>query len=853
MQNPPPDSGSADAARVQISNQVHFWLDEPVDWNRKVRWLRLSGWCVAKRDGPLTAIRAQLRGQTFPGYFDRDRPEVAAHVGMPDAPRWCGFTVDVRVPFGRGRLELQVARGDGSWQKAYACDVWGPLLLGTRERGIRRQIALADAQTRDSFSVFGPKMGAFEFWFHPPPDEWPRKVRYLRLEGWCFATDGTEITDVRARVGEKNFRAHYGILRPDVALAYDRRAGSLRSGFSLDVIVPWGRWPLALAARSRHGEWREFFARSIRGPIAWRARDDVSSPIGNYPAWIRRYDTLTRTDRFRIRRRIAQMQRRPLISILLPAYNSELTFLRRTIHSVRAQLYPHWELCAVDDASTGDEVWNLLQQSAHRDSRIKILRRACNGHICAASNDALRMASGEFIALLDHDDELAAAALFFVAHEVNQDPRLQLLYSDEDKLDPRGRRYDPHFKPDWNPDLFTAQNYVSHLSVYATELARRAGGFRVGFEGAQDFDLTLRCIDQIGAREIRHIPHVLYHWRSITGSTAGGAEAKPYAQDAACRAVQEHFERTGVAAQVEPVAGGYLRARHPLPAERPRVSLIIPTRDRADILRTCVGSILSRTDYPNFEILLLDNESREPAALDYLASVSKNERVVVHRCAGSFNYSQLNNFGVAEASGSFIGLMNNDLEVMNSAWLSEMIRHGARPEIGAVGARLWYPNGTIQHGGVILGAGGIGSHAHAGLARGDHGYFSRPHLTQNLSAVTAACLLVRKDLYLEMGGLDATNLPVGFNDVDFCLRLQAAGYRILWTPEADLCHHESASRGFEDTREKRERFLAEVDYMRQKWGAQLKSDPAYNPNLSLSDQLFTLAFPPRTEKPWTKP
>ena len=506
------------------------------------------------------------------------------------------------------------------------------------------------------------------------------------------------------------------------------------------------------------------------------------------------------------------------------------------------------ELCIVDDASTDPSVWETVRRQARRNKRLKILRRTKNGHICAASNDALRLATGDFVALLDHDDELSPLALYCVALALNRKPDLQLIYSDEDKLDQEGRRCDPHFKPDWNPDLFTSQNYISHLTVYRAALVREVGGFREGFEGSQDYDLSLRCLEKIEPGQIYHIPQVLYHWRMTEQSTAAEASAKPYAQTAALRAMQEHFDRRRPGVSVVPDYSIYLRAKYPLPDNPPLVSIIIPTRDRADLLRRCLQSIFAKTDYPRFEVIVIDNESREPEALEYLAKLA-SESVRVHRIEGPFNFSKLNNAGVSLARGSLIALLNNDLEVMNADWLSEMVSHALRPEVGAVGARLWYPDNTIQHAGVILGGGGVADHAHIGL-RDEPGYFARAHLVQNFSAVTAACMLVRKDRYLEIGGLNEINLAVAFNDVDFCLRLRARGFRIVWTPHAELYHHESASRGFEDTRLKRSRFLSEVAYMEAKWKEALANDPCYNPNLSLGEKLFTLAFPPRTTKPW---
>ncbi|MBA2271611.1 MAG: glycosyltransferase, partial [Chthoniobacterales bacterium] len=368
-------------------------------------------------------------------------------------------------------------------------------------------------------------------------------------------------------------------------------------------------------------------------------------------------------------------------------------------------------------------------------------------------------------------------------------------------------------------------------------------------EGSQDYDLTLRCVEQIAPAQIRHIPHVLYHWRIAEQSTATFAAAKPYAHEAAIRAMQEHVDRRRIVARVVPHYANYLRVIYSPPPDQPLVSIIIPTRDRGSLLRQCIESICGRTEYANYELIIVDNESAEQQTLDYLDTMRTHERVTVLRVDGEFNFSRLNNLGVARARGSFVALLNNDLEVMNGGWLGEMISHAARPEIGAVGARLWYPDGKMQHGGVILGVGGVATHAHHGIQK-EHGYFARAHLTQNFSAVTGACMLLRKDVYLQLGGLDETNLAVAFNDVDFCLRLRDAGFWVVWTPHAEFAHHESASRGLEDTRTKQRRFLAEVDYMQKKWGHVLEADPFYNPNLSIeSNREFKLAFPPRVEKP----
>lgn len=541
----------------------------------------------------------------------------------------------------------------------------------------------------------------------------------------------------------------------------------------------------------------------------------------------------------------AQPAAGPTFSIVVPVYNTSEKWLRKCIESVIAQSYPKWELCISNDASTQAHVRSVLDEYQRRDSRVRVHHRERNGHISLSSNDGLAMASGQFVALLDHDDELAPNALREVHLAIAGNPHWKILYSDEDKIDEQGVRYDPYFKPDWNYDLFLSQNCISHLGVYETDLVRQVGGFRQGLEGSQDWDLALRCIEHVRPDQIGHIPHVLYHWRAIAGSTALGVEQKDYAGAAALRAVSEHLTRIGCKAHAELAGPGRVRVRRELPERVPRVSLIIPTRDRVELLRTCVGSILSKTSYADYEILIVDNQSVEAATLAYFNEVGADTRVRVLRYDKPFNYSSINNFAAMHATGQILGLVNNDIEVEGGEWLSEMVGQAVRPDVGAVGAMLLYPDDTIQHAGVILGMHGIAGHVYAGMPRNFPGQMGRALLTQEMSAVTAACLLVRKEVFEEVGGLDE-GLSVAFNDIDFCLRVRAKGYRNLWTPYAVLYHHESASRGYEDTPEKKLRFEGEIDFMRLRWGEQLLNDPAYNRNLSLGADEFQLAFPPRT-------
>lgn len=544
-----------------------------------------------------------------------------------------------------------------------------------------------------------------------------------------------------------------------------------------------------------------------------------------------------------VQQQLALMHTRPMFSVVMPTYNTDATYLRACIESVLQQSYPNWELCIADDKSPKPHVVAILDEYSAKDPRIKVVKRQENGHISRASNSAIELASGDYIALLDHDDLLAKDALFFMAEAVNQYPDGQIFYSDEDKIDLQGRRSEPHFKSDWNPDLFFAQNFVSHLGVYKTSLIQRIGGFRAGVEGSQDQDLLLRCLPHVRHDQIHHIPKVLYHWRMLEGSTALASGEKSYTTLAGIQALTDYFAEqgpAGVTVEAGLVPNTY-RVHWPVPANAPKVSLLIPTRDRRDLLEVAVRSILEKTIYSNYEVVILDNGSIEADTLAFFAEITQQDaRVKVLQYDHPFNYSAINNFGVAATTGELVGLINNDVEVINPDWLTELVSHAIRPEIGCVGAKLYYSNELIQHAGVILGIGGVANHSHKMFPRAAFGYFARLVCPQNLSAVTAAVLVVRRDVYEQVGGLNEVDLKVAFNDVDFCLKVRQAGYRNLWTPYAELYHHESVSRGAEDTPEKQQRFKLEVDYMTQVWGDQLLKDPYYNPHLSKTKDDFSL-------------
>ncbi|MDD2816285.1 MAG: glycosyltransferase [Thiotrichaceae bacterium] len=623
-----------------------------------------------------------------------------------------------------------------------------------------------------------------------------------------------------------------------------RRAGSTAKDHLERLMSEATAW-----RNKRHGS-AEYALPSETGEVHHAASEsERPADPRDYARWIKNYDTLTAKGVNKIRARIKQWNSPPLISVVLPTYNTPEKYLRAVLDSICQQYYPHWELCIADDASTKPHVHKVLDEYARRDKRIKIIYRSENGHISAATNSALSLVTGEFVAFVDHDDLLPLHALFWVAQDLIDHPDGMLWYSDEDKISADGERYAPYFKSDWNYDLFLSHNVVTHLAVYRTSLIEEVGGLREGVEGAQDYDLVLRVIEHVQPSQIHHIPHILYHWRAIEGSTATCADEKPYALLAAQKAIAEHLERIGAKAKVldAPELPGMSRVQYTLPENPPLVSLIIPTYNGLKILRCCVSSILQKTRYPNYEILIINNNSDDPATISYMQELEARGQARIIDYPHPFNYADMNNLAVEQANGELVGLLNNDIEVINNDWLDEMVGHALRPEVGVVGARLWYPNETLQHGGVVLGIGGVAGHGHKGSARGDVGYFGRAALIQNFSAVTGACLLARKEVYQEVKGLDAENLKISLNDVDFCLKLVAAGYRVVWTPYADLYHHESISRGYEDTPEKAARFEKERQYMLRRWSKFLTADPAYSPNLTLDTQDFVYAWPPRVE------
>ena len=552
----------------------------------------------------------------------------------------------------------------------------------------------------------------------------------------------------------------------------------------------------------------------------------------DYAGFIARLETPGK-DRDAARRRIADAAHRPRFSMIVaPPPSVDPARLDAALRALRAQEYGDWEVF-IAAAAPDDAVGALWTRHAREDARIRAIPAAETAEAADPIAAAIADATGDFFVLLDCADVLAPHALLFLAEAILANPDAALVYSDQDALDQDGRRSDPQCKPDWNPDLLHACDYLGALCGYERAALLAAGGWRIDVApSVRNYALALRVTRDLPPRRIVHVPRVLVHRQS-----GAHAAPEPDAEDAARHAVAELVGPLG--ATVEPgLVPGTFRVRHPIPDPPPLVSLIVPTRDKLEILQTCIDSVRSKTDYPNYEIRIVDNGSVEPETRAWLHAVVADPRIHVLRDDRPFNYSALNNRAVAQARGEVVVLLNNDVEVIAPDWLREMVGHALRPEIGAVGAKLLYPNGMVQHAGVVLGIGGVAGHVHRYLDGKDPGYLNRAMVTQNLSVVTAACLAVRKTVYQEAGGLDEEHLQVAFNDVDFCIRLLRAGYRNLFTPHALLYHHESLSRGHDDTPHKKAVFEREFAYMKRRWGP--FRDPAYNPNLTLEFEDYSL-------------
>ena len=610
--------------------------------------------------------------------------------------------------------------------------------------------------------------------------------------------------------------------------------------YRLVILLPQGLRS-SLATSSFLTRIFQFFDNARYLPLDDKCSDQGAQEPGDVPANtpVSDYDYELLELNLETKEVLEGIKKKPLISIIMPVYNIDVKWLRLAIQSISSQWYDNWELCIVDDFSSNSETTSFLHSI--EDPKIKVSFLSTNQGISAAANAALSMATGKYVALMDHDDELTPDALYEVVKAINEQGA-EFIYSDEDKLSMNGTFREPHFKPDYSPDMFLSQNYLSHLGVIKRSLIDKVGGFTVGLEGAQDYDLYLKVLEHTD--KVTHIPKVLYHWRKIPGSTAADFDDKSYARDAGARALSLAVKRRQLNAEV--LNGKYpgtYRVKYAIETE-PLVSIIIPFKDKPDLLTMCIESILTKSTYKNFEVIGISNNSENTETFTEMERLkARDSRVSFFEHNVPFNFSEINNYAAhTHAKGEQILLLNNDIEIISQDWIESLLEFSQRPDVGVVGGKLYYPDGTLQHAGIIIGIGGIAGHSHKHGDGNHHGYFSRPHLVQNVSAVTGACLMLKKDIYNEVNGLDSEHLKIAFNDVDFCLRIREKGYLNVFTPYCEAYHHESVTRGYEITEEQQNRFIKEVEYMAQRHANILESgDPYYNHQLTLHHEDFSLA------------
>lgn len=539
------------------------------------------------------------------------------------------------------------------------------------------------------------------------------------------------------------------------------------------------------------------------------------------------------------KQRRRKWQYEPKISVVVPAYRTPEKFLRQMIDSLRNQTYGNWELCIANGSPEDSSMESVLQEYSSQDDRIRYKNLDENLGIAENTNEAFAMATGEFVGLLDHDDLLSPNALYEIVRVLESDRETDVVYTDEDKVTTDlSEHFQPHLKPDFNLDLLRSNNYICHFFTVRREIVEKTGGFRREFDGAQDYDFIFRCTE--AARRIRHVPEILYHWRTHKASTADNPASKMYAFDAGKRAIEAHLERCGEQGTVSHTKDlGFYKVAYPVLKES-LVSIIIPNKDEKESLQKCLESIWEKSTYKNYEILIVENNSTSQEIFAYYEELEKRENVRILKWEHEFNYAAINNFGSAHASGEYFLFLNNDVEIITTDWIEKMLGNCQRDQVGAVGVKLYYPDNTIQHAGCIIGIGGIAGHMFVGMPGSHTGYLHKASIQQNLSAVTAACMMMKRTAFEKAGGF-TEELSVAFNDVDLCLKVRREKYLIVYNPFVELYHYESKSRGAEDSEEKVRRFQREIEYMRSHWIQILKEgDPYYNKNLSLTKWNYSL-------------
>ena len=685
----------------------------------------------------------------------------------------------------------------------------------------------------------------------------------VRLRGWAIAPTSVEI-----RIFDENKKPLAAEIqrtdRVDVDQLYEELENPEKTGFFTEVtnvsgkclyvvfkagdkktikIVPLRKIEVLAKKVDKYAKkgiryWKSQGGVALAGKIISKVKTASTREIP-YQKWITRH--LPGKAELEKQRR-TKLKYSPKISIVVPLYKTPEKYLRRLVESVQEQTYSNWELCLSDGSGADSPVAGILKQLAASDKRIKVIPHDSALQISENTNSAIEAATGDFIAFADHDDELTPHALFECVKALNDHPGTLVVYSDEDKMSMDGHKFfQPHFKPDYNPDLLCTVNYICHLFVVSRKVIDQVGMLRKEFDGAQDYDFIFRCVEAVKDEEIYHVPKILYHWRCHEDSTAENPESKTYAFEAGRRAVQEHYNRTGIQAKV--LDGEFLGLYRTefIRDHDPLISIIIPNKDHIDDLKRCMDSIDQKSTYQNYEYVIVENNSTDPVTFEYYKKLeAENEKVHVVYWDGVFNYSAINNYGASFARGEYFLLLNNDTEIINPNCLEELLGYCMRSDVGAVGARLYYEDDTIQHAGVVIGFGGIAGHCFVLQPRGTTGYCHRIICAQDYSAVTAACMMVKRTAFEEVGGL-SEELQVAFNDIDFCMKLRKAGYLIVYNPYAELYHYESKSRGLEDTPEKVARFNREISVFEKRWPDILRNgDPYYNPNLTLKSQDFSL-------------
>ncbi len=555
----------------------------------------------------------------------------------------------------------------------------------------------------------------------------------------------------------------------------------------------------------------------------------------NYGIWIKNNEP---TAEELEQQRKTEFNIKPKISIIVPMYNTPIIFFEELVECVMSQTYMNWELCLADGSPEQNK---QIEKIVAKDSRIKYKYLNENKGISGNTNEALKLATGDYIALLDHDDLLPIFCLYEIVKCINENPEVEFIYTDEDKIEgQKENRKDPYFKPDFSIDTLRSNNYITHLSIFKKELMDKLEGFRDEYNGAQDYDIIIRAIEE--TKNIVHIPKILYHWRVHPKSTAMISDAKPYAYEAGRRVIEDHLKRQGLQAKV---SDGEIKGIYEVEYEvqgNPKVSILIPNKDSVNALRDCINSILKLTTYQNYEIIIIENNSEESRTFKYYDAIQKNEKVkVITYNEKGFNYSKIVNFGVKNSDADYVLQLNSDTELLTPDWLEKFIGFAQREDVGAVGARLYYKDKSIQHAGIVVGICGLAANMLTGLPDGIHAYFGKDCLIQNMSAVTGACLFSKRSIYEEVGYMDEEKFKIAFNDVDFCLKIREKGYKIIYNPFIELIHYESKTRGYEDTPEKKERFERESNSFKEKWKNVIESgDPYYNKNLTLTTAQYDI-------------